>query len=325
MVQTQINEQDYPNFRQEKFFLARNLCTHFKDSFEEIFKASFCKVNLQFHYLGPSTIEAIDFLNQYLNSFKVFDFENKFSDVKIFYKEGTDFWGKANIPHWNYWEDQIIFEENVEWDVVIERDFVAKVSKDGSIIFAQGPKLSFQTCDSLDNLLVYSLGRFLIKKNALILHAATVVDKDNAAFVFFGPSGAGKSTIATHLNNTYGLKVISSDQVFLRMENNKLWVEAVPTTIPEFPLDHPAREKKPVIVKNMFYLKKSEEKDLDLVEMNQVDFIQRILQESMFRSEFGSADELLKLVCHIVFSQNKYYQISYRKDFHFLNQLKELL
>lgn len=282
-------------------------------------------MNLQFYYLGPNSAETEDFLNRYLSSFKMVDFKNLALDVKIFYKEGTDFWGKANIPHWNYWEDQIIFEENEEWDVVIERDFVAKVSKDGSMIFAQGPKLSFQTCDSLDNLLVYSLGRFLIKKSALILHAATVVDNDNKAFVFFGPSGAGKSTLASHLYNTYGLKVISSDQVFLRVEYDQLFAEAVPTTIPEFPLDHPAREKKPIVVKNLFYLKKSEDKDFSLIEMSQVDFIQRILQESMFRSEFGSANELLKLVCQIVKSQKTYYQFSYKKDFHFLDQLRELL
>ncbi len=272
--------------------------------------------------MGPNLPKTISFLEEYLAFYKLNSSEDLKPDINIFYYEDEGILGSPRIPHWNFWEDQIILEKNTEWDVVIERDFVSKVSKDGSEVFAQGPTLSRMTCDSIDNLLVYVLGRFLLKKNAIILHAATVVD-GNMAYVFFGPSGVGKSTLATHLYQTNNLKVISSDQVFLKIKNQELYAEAVPTTIPEFPLDHMAREKKAIKVKGIFYLTRSETKGYSLNKIKKVDFIQKLMQELMFRAEFGNADALLTLINNIVDHGKSFYEFSYRKDFNFFNELKE--
>lgn len=269
---------------------------------------------------GPDAEHVYGFLPKYFAHFDLHTQEIEASDVIITYRQPDNDLKSEHSTLWNDWPHEIEFLSSKGLDKIMARDFVAKISKEAEIIYAFGPKWSFETCDSLDNLVSYALSRHLIKYQGLIVHAACVVVKDDA-YVFFGASGAGKSTLAEFCYRHYGFKVISSDQVIVRYEHNVLYAQVMPTTIPEFPLNHPARETRNIRIKSINHLVQSEQ-EFCYSQMIEVDWLKTFMRELVYRNEFGNEKEVLDLCLKI--TQDKTIikaEMSYKKEYPFFENL----
>lgn len=306
---------------QKKIHLAMNLDTC---SFSAIslYKLQVGEVKIELLYRGDYSKEIIDFLEEYFKNFLTFV---GLPDVSIHYWQLPGIFGNTHWKMWNDWPHELDFIKGVDqFDILIERDFVAKVHKNGSQIYAHGPIWSFATCDSIDNIISYALGRHLIKYNGLILHAACVVQNDEA-FVFFGASGAGKSTLAEHCYKVNGLKVISSDQVIIKYFNQKLYAQVMPTTIPEFHLNHPAREVSPKVVKCLLHLVQGDDL-FSFCNLEQSDWLKYFMRELVFRNEFSSGQDILDLSLKISSDSTIIKgEMSYQLGSDFLKSLKNVI
>ena len=281
------------NFAENKYDLLKNLDPSVFDC-KDIFAFEIADVKIKLRYSGPTFEKVRMFLETYFGHFKKLSTVETSFDVEINYLQPD----KGEIASekwagWNHWPHEIELRNyNLFWGMM-QRDFVAKISKDFKKVFAIGPVWSFETCDSIDNLISYVIGKHIIGKRGLVLHAACIVQNDEA-LVFFGRSGAGKSTIAEHSYKQYNFKVISSDQVLLKYIEDTLYAIVVPTTIPEFHLDHPAREKKPIKVKAIIHLVQSD-KEFQWQQLNETDFLCHFMRELVYRNEFGNERQLLDL------------------------------
>ena len=142
--------------------------------------------------------------------------------------------------------------------------------------------------------MIYAIGRHLTNYNGLFLHAACVSDNE-FAYVFFGASGAGKSTLAEFLYKNDNLSVMSSDQIILFLKDNKIYAHVAPTTIPEFPLEHIARDKSIREVKSIVHLVQREG-SFQVSPLQATEWIQFFMRELIFRPEFATSQKLLDLV-----------------------------
>jgi hypothetical protein len=257
-----------------------------------LFKLQVAEVKIELLYQGEFKDNVLEFLKIYFRNFETF---TGAADVQVHYWQLPGKLGDSKWPQWNDWAHELDYRNSQSgYDVLIARDFVAKINVEGTQIFAHGPIWSLGTCDSIDNIIAYVLGRKIIHKNGVILHAACVVKQDEA-YVFFGASGAGKSTLAKHCYDMNELKVISADQVIIKFWNNALYAQVMPTTIPEFPLDHPAREVRPMKVKCLLHLVQKNEHDFEFKKLDSIDWVKYFMRELVYRNEFSSAREILDL------------------------------
>ena len=277
-------------------------------------------VRIQLCFHGKDEENVKNFLPIYFAHFDLRSNTDEIPDVSIIYWQPEGEIGQDHLPWWNDWSHEIEFYSEEFFDRIMARDFVAKISKDAKKIYAHGPKWSFATCDSLDNLISYALGRHLIKYHGLILHAACVVFNDEA-YVFFGASGSGKSTLAEFCYRLYGHKVISSDQLILRYEENQLFAQVMPTTIPEFPLNHPARETKKIKIKALCHLVQKKI-DFSYENLEEVRWLKYFMRELVYRNEFGHEKEVLDLCLKIAEDQTIIKgEMSYQKESLFFEKL----
>ncbi len=310
---------------QEKVDLAMNLAP---ETFcaKSIFKLQVSEVKIELLYQGDFYDSTAEFLQNYFRNFESF---TGLADISIHYWQLPGKLGDCHWTMWNIWTHELEFRrgtgQNDQYDVLIQRDFVAKVDNNGSKIFAHGPIWSFGTCDSLDNIISYALGRQLIKYQGVILHAACVV-KDDLAYVFFGASGAGKSTLAEHCYKKHHLKVISSDQLIIKFWGDKLFAQVMPTTIPEFPLDHPAREIKPLPVKCLLHLVQQTDTPFAFKELESIDWLKFFMRELVYRNEFACEQEILDLSLKIASKSDIIKgEMSYEKGSDFFSQLEQIM
>lgn len=280
-------------------------------------------VKIHLFYRGHQIDKVSSFLNFYYKDFKSFEGD---SDVNVYYDRLQGKWGESGFEPWNNWTHELEFiKGDNSFDLLIQRDFVAKVAVDGQSFYARGPEWSLGTCDSIDNLVSYALGRKLISYRGFILHAACIVDCDQA-LIFFGASGVGKSTIAEFSHRRYGAKVISSDQVIVQLQEGKWVAQVMPTTIPEFPLQHPAREIKAIPIKAMLHLVQNPIVDFEARELDQVTWIKYFMRELVYRPEFSYADQLLEL--SLLLTQDSSIikgEMSYAKESSFLEKLHDFI
>lgn len=293
---------------------------------QSIFAFEIAGVRINLKYAGLSLERVQNFLKIYFNHFKLLPTdENNFDVIVNYLHSNEQEFSSEKWIGWNEWTHEIELLNFEKYLGIMQRDFVAKISKDFKNVFAIGPAWSFETCDSIDNIISYVIGRHIIDKAGLVLHAACIVNNKNEAMVFFGRSGAGKSTIAEHSYKTYHFKVISSDQVLLKYENGELFAIVVPTTIPEFPLNHPAREKKPIKIKSIVHLVQSDQ-SFSWKQLSDSEFIYHFMRELVYRNEFGNEKVLLDLSLKI--SSDKGIikgEMSYSKGSDYFNKLSEVL
>lgn len=281
---------------------------------------------IQINYQGEEASKTLDFLKKY---FVHFEQNSSFADkvdFVIHYRQPTNEYGSSSWKYWNEWTHEIDFlnQDNGEFDQMIARDFVGYITKDASEILAIGPELSFDTCDSIDNIISYMIGRHLLKNDGVILHAACTVFS-GLAYVFFGASGAGKSTIAEFSQRKYGHGVISSDQVIIRYIDNKLFAELMPTTIPEFSLLHPARIITPIPVRAIYHLFQSNEV-FSCYEVESSLWLKYFMRELVYRNEFRNEKKLLDLSLKIAQDTTVVRgEMSYQKETDYFSKLHEVL
>lgn len=310
------------NIENQKYALLSNIIINQFDC-QTIYRLKIADVKIDLKYRGYNFNEVKYFLETYFIHFETFN-SNEKADVEIQYiNPGDASYGNKNWQGWNEWRHEIELIDFNDLLGLMQRDFVAKFTKDFKSFYAIGPEWSFATCDSLDNLISYVLTKHVVNKEALVLHAACVVE-DEQAYVFFGRSGAGKSTIAEFSYNNYGLKVISSDQVLLKFKDNMLYAQVVPTTIPEFPLEHPAREKKMIPVKALIHLIKSNE-EFTWMKLSDADLLRNFMRELVYRNEFANEQKLFDLALKIVNVPGIMKgEMSYEKNSDFLKNLKNI-
>jgi hypothetical protein len=289
-----------------------------------IYGFEIANVKIKLNYSGKTFLEVQNFLHTYFNHFKLLSIKDNF-DVEINYSQSIDQdFGRDEWVGWNEWPHEIeVIDYDAFWGIM-QRDFVAKISKDFKQLFAIGPRWSFETCDSIDNIISYVIGKHIISKEGLVLHAACVV-RDSEAMVFFGRSGVGKSTIAEHSYKKYGFKVISSDQVLLKYIDGELYSIVVPTTIPEFSLDHPAREKRPIKVKAIIHLVQSGG-EFNWKILSDTEFLYNFMREMVYRNEFSNEKALLDLSLKISSDRGIIKgEMSYLKNSDYYTKLVEVL
>ncbi len=296
----------------DKVEIANNIQTD-SEGYTKIFIKEFAGLVLSFFYKGEKTKTTSDFLKNYLIDFKDAS-DNDADDVQIYFDCPLGELSNPNLKMWNDWPYEIIYNE--ENKTLIERDFVLKEGKVGSSFFAIGPQMSIESCDILDNLLIYAISKNLLSKNALLLHSACVSDGE-FAYVFFGASGAGKSTISEFLNKDQGLSVISSDQLIIKLIDDKLYAYSTPTTIPEFPLNHKAREKRAMPIKAIIHLIQRDG-GFQLMKLDDNVWLKYFMRELIYRTEFKDSSKLLDLSIKIMNNPLIYkgeLSYSYRESF----------
>jgi hypothetical protein len=75
----------------------------------------------------------------------------------------------------------------------IQRDFAALEKVDNKVDLL----VNLKSSDGLHNFMRWFLPRKLLKKQILVLHSSSVINKNGEALLFLGHSGAGKTTITT--------------------------------------------------------------------------------------------------------------------------------
>lgn len=293
---------------------------------QAIFKFKVAGLWIQINYQGCQTTLTLEFLQKYFIHFEQKCNFDESSDIIIHYRQLEDEHGSSLWKYWNEWDHEIEFipQKNNGYNPIVARDFVGLLDNGKKEIFVIGPELSFDTCDSIDNVISYMIGHHLLERDGVILHAACTVFSGQA-YVFFGASGVGKSTIAEFSQRKYGHGVIGSDQVIVRYVNNSLHAELMPTTIPEFSLHHPARILKPTPIRGMFHLVKSNE-DFNFKELNSENWIKLFMRELVYRNEFKNEAKLLDLSLKIAKDPGIVRaEMSYKKESDFFTKLHEIL
>ncbi|KGL59133.1 hypothetical protein [Polaribacter sp. Hel1_85] len=122
----------------------------------------------------------------------------------------------------DYQINVIIEEFNIEFKNLEKKGFnfqgyAYKSDNEKSTLIIPTIKNSYQYTEEF---LLFLFSKLCIKKSKLIFHSATLIDKDDNAYVFFGPSGVGKTTISKKLID---YEVFSDDMVVLE-KNNKEYI-----------------------------------------------------------------------------------------------------
>jgi hypothetical protein len=264
-----------------------------KTGFILLFKKEFAGLCISFYFKGVNVQQTSDFLGSYLKDFKD---SAKDENVQIYFNCPMGELSNPNLLMWNDWPYEIVYNEKNR--TIIERDFVLKESIEGNSFFVIGPQMSIETCDIIDNLLIYTISKNLLDVDALLLHSACVSD-GKFAYVFFGASGAGKSTISEFLNKDQNLSVISSDQLIIKLTNGQLVAYSTPTTIPEFHLDHLGREKRPMPIRSIVHLVQSEN-GFHFKKIDDNLWLKYFMRELIYRAEFKNSSKLLELSIKIM-------------------------
>ena len=241
---------------------------------------------------GPYANENADFLRKYYEKFCTL--ENKKSEFYIYYTSPKD--ARAHHEHLLWSEDPHhdfqIEKVGAEFKIV-QRDFIGQLDSGKNTIFGLGPKLSYATTDSIDNLLNILIFQELPKHKALVLHAAGVL-VDGFAYVFFGNSEVGKSTLAENAHNIYKLPIIAGDQLYLRLENNELIAYASPNMIGQMKRENLSWHTGPVAVRGLFHLTRNQEPFVFQKKTAQ-ELLGPFLRQIFYRSEFSAQENILDL------------------------------
>ncbi|MCB0363918.1 MAG: hypothetical protein H6624_09750 [Bdellovibrionaceae bacterium] len=211
------------------------------------------RIQFNFHYSSALSYESVRFLERYYSRFSKPGFPVG-SKVNIYYNLAPDSFSHPDHPVWRSHLPYRDFGQNSHgWQQIVERDFVAWYNEKSLDAYVMGPELDPRSTDSLDNLLGMILPRLLLQDHTLIVHTNAIV-RDNRAWLFYGPSGVGKSTLADWCRRQKGYKVIASDQVLLNIDQEGLYAQALPYTIPEIPRDEESWETRPVKVAGLIHL-----------------------------------------------------------------------
>ncbi len=217
-----------------------------------------------------------------------------------------------------YPDIQFISEENATY--IIERDYFAKGLIDQLSVY--GPSPSHDNPDSLDNLFAMLFASCNDQHQAMLLHSAAVV-KDDKAFVFFGESGAGKSTLAFHCAQSFGQKVISSDQTLLHFKDDSLVAQSTPITIPELKRDSPLRTWDTYEVAALIHL--TQKGEVGLRSMDDLDLLKLFVGQSAFYlTPFSNQQAFLNLCSKIVSLPLIKGELTYEKGGNFWHYFKSL-
>ena len=199
--------------------------------------------------------------------------------------------------------------------IEINRDYASLIDVQKNFSFVVGPSPSSDNPDSLDNLFSSRFASYFNKHECLILHCSAV-RIDDFAVIFFGPSGAGKSTIAHTLYQKDGLKVIGSDQCYLRIIENKVVVQSTSVTIPEL-VNAPenSRERNPLPVKGIFYLDRSI-RPHGIQQCEGHKLLNKFLKESFpYLTPFSNEQSYIEVVTKILMTNTcKFGCLSYDKE-----------
>jgi hypothetical protein len=241
------------------------------------------------------------------------------NDIDIVFAPADGDYIRVEHPAWNAEQP---FQFNVEdrtgtW--IFHRDFTCLVR--GKEYRVWLPKPTLQFTDALDNIVALCARPLAEKREAFLFHSS-VIEHEGKAVVLFGPSGIGKST-AAKFSREWGYRVMASDQVYLHINEGRLWASASPTRNPDIPRCPLSWVTNPLEVKAMFALKRTgelEAKPLDRPEMT------RRLFAEIFRDEtdqdFSAA---LKFACDVAMLREvKQGSLSYPYSFNFWPRLVEL-
>ena len=87
-------------------------------------------------------------------------------------------------------------------------------------IFNKTKKIPSITKSDLYYILFNALSNIINNNSEILVHSA-VIQKNSKAVLLLGDFGSGKTTLA-ELSQNYGYKIISTDQTWLKIENNQL-------------------------------------------------------------------------------------------------------
>ncbi len=227
-------------------------------------------------------IRSEDISLEHLKTYYKFFTEEGQSDfdcaVNLFLAPGS----MANINHeiWNerYPKCHFLRSNDKNGHIIIEREYISKVSDKFDTFDVIIPNVDIYNPDTLDNLISVIFSSFGVTRDALILHAAGVV-KEDKAYLFYGHSGAGKSTLANLCHKEFDLKIIGSDQVYLRLVSGKLMAQATSITIPEINRNDLNMYRKSVEVVGLYNL--TQQGDIGLHQKDRSYLIARFLEESL--------------------------------------------
>lgn len=240
------------------------------------------------------------FLKTYLSPYLIK--EHSKPEITIDYIYFRD--DRQDLSH-RWWSQRIPLVHHIPFDgttALIERDLIGIIDCDRTFFRLWGPAISPSNTDSLDNLLTRVMSNCLEQTKTFILHACCVV-KDDRAYVFFGESGAGKSTLAQYCLSRWGLPLISSDQCYLSVQNNKVMAQTTPITLPELKRDDPLRQWKPTEVAALIHLRRHGQRGAFPKALP--DFYRELLGQSLpYLSPGQNTQHLLDILNEVVSTQN---------------------
>lgn len=103
-------------------------------------------------------------------------------------------------------------------EVAIQRDFLGILKSEKNVSIFLQPLLD----DGFYNSLRWILPRFLLSKNALMMHSSCLVSQSGEAHLFLGPSGVGKTTTVSRAENRL---ILGDDMILITLENNRAFAE----------------------------------------------------------------------------------------------------
>ena len=206
------------------------------------------EITLEFYYKLQS--ETLELLSNKYSPFKQGRAKAK-KVIKFFISEHAP---SLADPLWNTYEPFLKSIEHDQQHYLIVRDFICRPESDKSSFYIYGPEVEPGNPDTLDNALLLALAHYMPDDNSILLHAAAVLDGDQA-YLFFAPSGNGKTTFSKKMYQE-GLKVIASDSVLLSLKDDSLYCQCPPITDQDFPIGHPGKATGTYKVSGICFLEK---------------------------------------------------------------------
>jgi hypothetical protein len=222
------------------------------------------------------------FVREYLRPFVPRHASRK-ADFEIEYRVAPGELENPRAQAWNDPDPEYRVDRREGKIRVIQRDFAAWFGMESGHALAVGPRLGPDSLNTIDNLIQLPVSTQIVAHGGLVLHAA-VVERQGAAFVFFGDSGVGKSTLAERSWKEDSSRVLSGDQILLRLERGRPVAYPTSSTIPEFPRGHVGWCSEPKPVRALVHLVRGH-KDFSYRELSTRQALPLFLKQVLYAPE----------------------------------------
>lgn len=218
--------------------------------------------------------------------------------IGIFFKTESNLFGEIEFNFKKYLSknlkhiyDSKIIIKDAKGPILYKKNkyfFISLFTRSNNVYYT----FSFISIFQIQYIILYILENLLLNKG-FILHASSVYDNKNNAYVFLGRQGIGKSTIANKLSNNY--EILSDDSICIRKIESNYYCYQLPILESELNVK---KTNKMFKLKKVLFLKRGKKFFLEKIELKKEVFRKMKYSERKFFLDLNKKN--LKKNCFIM-------------------------